>query len=69
MTGRDLLEALLKMDPADLEREVVIKYWDEEAADQNIETGVTLSLETATALELRYPGYSRYELHPIITIG
>lgn len=69
MTGRQLLEELLKMDPADLEREVTIKYWDDGRFEQTVRDNVTLSLETATARELFRPGSSRYDVIPIIAIS
>lgn len=69
MTGKELLEALMKMDPADLEREAVIQYWNDRMDEHRIIPNIQIGLGTATARELLYPGLSRYEVHPIITIS
>lgn len=69
MTGRQLLEELLKMDPANLEREIAIKYWEDGQPAQTIRDNITLGLETATARELHHPGMSRYKTIPVITLS
>lgn len=70
MTGRELLETLLKMDPADLEREVVAEYSvpDNYNAEYIADTCVVLDTVIARDVPLIAFGKSRDTLIPVITI-
>ena len=68
MTGRDLLLALLSLNPADLDREVIVKYQDPVGYDDEISDDVSMALEEASTRELLRPPLSANKMIPVIVI-
>jgi hypothetical protein len=70
-TGRDLLEHLLRLDPADLELEVVTRHWDDAANDYEYVADVPVSVKEVTRLDIPLlgSGKGRNEVFRVLTLG
>jgi hypothetical protein len=70
MTGRDLLETLLKMDPADLELEVTVRYpIDTYGYEYGADTTLQVDHVTPLNAPLLGRGKARDEVFKVLSLG